>query len=281
MEERELDGKKYLVYIKKGKHLVQSNQTEGAMSALQFDNKDNSMCGPVELIEVDEASLQAIDKQEFSPNVQFVLDEVATPIVQGFFDIGVDRILHWLEEKAIPAAKRKTKELTKNSKINVNTLYDAITGKELIVYQLLRDRELEMTKNTDASFDQFVYVQSGKGNEKNTNQQKETRSFYEVQQILETMRNSAVAIATCIRILSNTVVRDNEENPKTILEMKKELERLSNEAMMNQIDLLLEDKNRSLLDDSSYLILLAFRQGDFIVEGKLVPIKNYLIKIKE
>lgn len=57
--------------------------------------------------------------------------------------------------------------------------------------------------------------------------------------------------------------------------MKKEIERLSTEKMMNQISLLLDDKNRDLLDDSSFEILSAFKKGNFIVDGKMIPMSSF------
>jgi len=57
--------------------------------------------------------------------------------------------------------------------------------------------------------------------------------------------------------------------------MKKEIERLSTEKMTNQISLLLDDKNRDLLDDSSFEILSAFKEGKFIVDGKMITMSSF------
>lgn len=39
-------------------------------------------------------------------------------------------------------------------------------------------------------------------------------------------------------------------------------------------NLLLEDKNKGILDPVSFAILSAFRDGEFIIEGKRVPIER-------
>ena len=43
---------------------------------------------------------------------------------------------------------------------------------------------------------------------------------------------------------------------------------------MTEINLLLKDKNKGILDSASCAILSAFRDGEFIIEGKRVPIER-------
>lgn len=45
--------------------------------------------------------------------------------------------------------------------------------------------------------------------------------------------------------------------------------------MMDQISLLLDARNRDLLDESSFEILSAFREGKFIVDGKMIPMSSF------
>jgi hypothetical protein len=47
---------------------------------------------------------------------------------------------------------------------------------------------------------------------------------------------------------------------------------------MQQIELLLEDKNRALLDDAEYAMLSSFRDGYFLVNESKVPLAQYLDK---
>lgn len=58
--------------------------------------------------------------------------------------------------------------------------------------------------------------------------------------------------------------------------MQKEFESLTTQEMMGQINQLLEDKNRKLFDQSSLIMLAAFRDGNFIVDGEPVPIRHFL-----
>ena len=46
---------------------------------------------------------------------------------------------------------------------------------------------------------------------------------------------------------------------------------------VEEINQLLEDKNRNLLDQSSLIMLAAFRDGNFIVDGEPVPISKFLL----
>ena len=108
-----------------------------------------------------------------------------------------------------------------------------------------------------------------------TEQEKEDRSPEEVEQLLKIMQANVVSLASCIRILSNTIVKDAGKNSEGVLAMKKEIERLSTEKMMDQISLLLDDRNRDLLDESSFEILSAFREGKFIVDGKMIPMSSF------
>lgn len=57
---------------------------------------------------------------------------------------------------------------------------------------------------------------------------------------------------------------------------KKQLEELVMKGVMSQIDLMLEEKSRNMLDESSYQILSAFSKGKLIVGGELIPITQYI-----
>ena len=43
--------------------------------------------------------------------------------------------------------------------------------------------------------------------------------------------------------------------------------------------LMLDDKNRDMLDQATIQLFEAFRHKDFIVDGKAVPISRYLISV--
>lgn len=282
MEEKEIDDKLYRVVRKKGSHLVQSQKTAGTLSGLQFGDVDNSMSGPIELIEVDkEETRNTVVIQERPTFGQMLLEEVVVPVisqaVQEGLNIGFYYFERWLEEKAIPKTKKKAKEFSENAKIVMSGMRDGLVGKETKAARLKREAKDWKANSTQIDVTENMLVETAKEERHNSKEYKESRSLEEVQELINAMRNSAMTLATCIRILSNTVVKDNGENPELRLEMQKEFESLTTQKMMGQINQLLEDKNRNLLDQSSLIMLAAFRDGNFIVDGEPVPISKFLL----
>jgi len=282
MEEKEIDDKLYWVVRKKGNHLVQSKKTDGALSGVQFNDVDNSMSGPIELIEVDEEEIRnTVVIQERPTFGQMLLEEVVIPVisevVQEGLNIGFNYFERWLEEKAIPKTKKKAKEFSENAKIVMSGVRDGLAGKETKAARLIREAKDQKTNSTQINVTENMSVETAKEERYNSDEYKEARSLEEVQELINAMRNSAMTLATCIRMLSNTVVKDNGENPELRLEMQKKFESLTTQEMMGQINQLLEDKNRNLLDQSSLIMLAAFRDGNFIVGSEPVPISKFLL----
>lgn len=89
---------------------------------------------------------------------------------------------------------------------------------------------------------------------------------------MELTKRSAVTLVGCINLLKNSAISDMDENQK--IEFEKQLKELTTEDLMTEINLLLEDKNKGILDSVSFAILSAFRDGEFIIEGKRVPIER-------
>jgi len=282
MEEKEIDDRLYRVVRKKGNHLVQSKKTDGTLSGLQFDDADNSMSGPIELIEVDvEKTRNTVVTQERPTIGQMLLEEVVVPVisevVQEGLNIGFHYFERWLEEKAIPKTKKKAKLLGAKAKVAMSGARDGFSGKGTKADRLIKEIEDRKANNTQIVVTENVVIETVKEERHNAEENKEARSVEEIQELINAMRNSAITLATCIRILSNTVVKDNGENPELRLEMQKELECLTTQEMMGQINQLLEEKNRNLLDQSSLRMLAAFRDGNFIIDSELVPISKYLL----
>lgn len=284
MEEKEVDDKQYRLIIKKGYHLGQNKKKDGTHSSLQFNDVDSSLGGSIELIEVDEEETQNTLVIQESPTLgQMIFEKVLVPVISETvnrgLNIGFNYFERWLEEKAIPKTKKKAKEFSENAKIIMSGVRDGLVGKELKVDQLIREAEDRKANGTQIVVTEDVSVETAKEERHNSKEYKEARSVEEVQAIINAMRNSAMKLATCIRILSNTVVKDKRESPELRLEMQKELESLTTQEMMGQINQMLEDKNRNLLDQSSLMMLAAFRDGNFIVDGEPVPIR-YFFKIE-
>lgn len=154
---------------------------------------------------------------------------------------------------------------------------NGLIDKEIKAARLKREAKDWKANSTQIDVTENVSVETAKEERHNSNEYKEARSVEEVQELINAMRNSAMTLATCIRILSNTVVKDNGENPELRLQMQNEFESLTTQEMMGLINQLLEDKNRNLLDQSSLIMLAAFRDGNFIVESEPVPISKFLL----
>ena len=77
--------------------------------------------------------------------------------------------------------------------------------------------------------------------------------------------------------LNNTVIADDGSNPDLRIEIQQKLQTLSSDYVMSQIDLLLEEKNRGLLDQTSICLLAAFRDGYFLKDDCRIPVSKYLV----
>ncbi|WP_426349391.1 hypothetical protein ACPWSR_16880 [Alloiococcus sp. CFN-8] len=280
MEEKEIDDKIYRVVRKKGKHLVNSKKKDGTLSGLQFDDVDNSMSGPIELIEVDKEEIQnTVVIQERPTFGQMIIEEVVVPIiseaVQKGLNIGFNYFERWLEENAIPKTEKKVNEFRGNAKILIIGVRDGLAGKQTKAAGLIKEVEDQKANGTHNVVIENVSVETAKEERHNSKEYKEARSVEEIQALINAMRNSALTLASCVRILTNTVVKDKGESLELRLEMQKEIESLTTQEMMGQINQLLEDKNRNLLDQSSLMMLAAFRDENFIVAGEHVPIKCF------
>ena len=71
-------------------------------------------------------------------------------------------------------------------------------------------------------------------------------------------------IAASLSILNNSVVMDDGTDPDRVAVIQRGSEQLSSKDITTQIDLLLDDKNSGLIDESSITMLRAFRDGMFI-----------------
>lgn len=76
--------------------------------------------------------------------------------------------------------------------------------------------------------------------------------------------------------MRNTVVSDTVLTEEQRLNLQSQLESLTTTDIFEKIDLLLEDKNKGILDPMSLQILKAFRQEKFLVNGKAVSIRSYI-----
>lgn len=266
MSKKESDGKVYRVYKNRDNHINTKINEDGRKAAIQFDDEDNKLNGPVELEEVDIDEIIATRApKEMNPYVRLILDEIVAPIIRYRFEVGTDKLISYLSEKGIPSTKQALKEFAKNKKVYVGGIKGGLTGKKTKASGLLR--EVEENNST---------MPIGAEKEKIENFEKEFYNPEEVQQVIDIMKKSVLVTATCIRILTNTIVTDDGTDSERLEATKKQLEELGAKEVMCQISLMLKEKNRNLLDESSYRILSAFSQGNLIAGGKAVPITQYI-----
>ena len=109
-------------------------------------------------------------------------------------------------------------------------------------------------------------------------QSKTVRSRDEIEETIRVMRLCAVTLAACIRLLNNTVMADDGTDPQMRLEIQRNIESLTSRDVMRNIDLLLENRNKALLDDAEYAMLSSFKDGYFWVNETKVPLTMYLDK---
>lgn len=265
MNKKESDGKLYRVYKKQDSHVNTKVNEDGRKAAIQFD-ENNNLNGPVDIEEVDiDEIISSRTPREIDPLVLFVLDEVVAPTIQYWLELGTDKLLWYISEKGIPSAKQTIKKFVENNKVYIEGIKDIFAGKEIKAITILRKAE-ENKSITSVEVEKV----------KKQNFDKEFYSHEEIQQVIDALKKSVLVTATCIRILTNAIVFDDGTEPEKLEASKKQLEELGTKEVMNQISLMLEEKNRNLLDEISYQVLSAFSQGNLIVSGKTVPITEYI-----
>lgn len=266
MSTKESDGKVYRVYKDRDNHINTKVNEDGRKAAIQFDNKGNKLSGPVELEEVDiEEIIASRTPRELNPYVQLILEKIVVPVIKYGLEVGTDKLISYLSDKTIPSAKQVMKEFTQNKKVYVEGIKDGLAGKETKMSKLLR--EAEDNKSTIP-----VVVEKAKGQ----NFEKELYSSEEIKQVIGILNKSVLITAACIRILTNAIVYDDGTDSEKLQASKKQLEELRTKDVMIQISLMLEEKNRNLLDESTYQVLSAFSHGNLVVGRETVPIAKYI-----
>lgn len=260
MAEKEYENGTYRIIRKKGSHISKEDEN-GVRKALQFSDDNNSLNGPVELERVeDEDSLQQIN-----PWVQLVIDNLVRPAFEYCLEVGADYLLSAFEEKGIPAIKRTTKSVWENVKLYASAIKDAIDGKETKAERIMREQK---AKYPDAVIQQA-----------NSKQQNETKVEYspeEIQQVLQILQQSMLQTEACIQILTDAMVKASYAgNSELAADYKQQLEKFCTKKVQNQIELMLEEKNRYLLDEVSLQTLEAFNKRNILYDGKYIPMAEF------
>ena len=273
MSDKYTDDKLYKVVRKDGSHLNTKVNPDGTKSALQFTDDNNDLNGPIDLIEVDEEELIRTEYIQVPQNKrslgELLVDEVVVPVIRDattqLLEYGTAKAEIWIEEKVVPVAKTKVKAGWENLKLFISTIKDS--DKPIKVTQIIAEQK---SASNSSEIEVVNKVECGNKDEK-----KYVLSQGEVEILLDTARRSALMIAASLSILNNSVVMDDGTDPDRVAMIQRGIEQLSSKDITTQIDLLLDDKNSGLIDESSITMLRAFRDGMFIGNGTPIPVSRY------
>ena len=272
MADKYTDDKLYKVVRKDGSHLNTKVNPDGTKSALQFTDDNNDLNGPVDLIEVDEEELIRTEYIQVLQNKrslgELLVDEVVVPVIRDattqLLEYGTAKAETWIEEKVVPVAKTKVKAGWENLKLFISTIKDS--DKPIKATQIIAEQK---SASNSSEIEVVNKVECGNKDEK-----KYVLSPGEVEILLDTARGSALMIAASLSILNNSVVMDDGTDPDRVAVIQRGSEQLSSKDITTQIDLLLDDKNSGLIDESSITMLRAFRDGMFIGNGTPIPVSR-------
>lgn len=278
MSEKEYSEKAYYIGIKKGNHMNTKVKPDGSVAAIQFTDDGNVLDGPLDLIE---AGTQEIIKNDYDivddrarTFGEIILEDVIVPVARELLTqaliLGYDQLSKQIQSRVVPPIKENAKQLTRKAKTFTSGIIDGLSGKEPKALQLKDCHSTCGIASTTKLSSPLTQCDSSED-------RKTLRSLDEVEYIVETMRKSAVTLATCIYTLNNTVIADDGSNPDLRIEIQQKLQTLSSDYVMSQIDLLLEEKNRGLLDQTSICLLAAFRDGYFLKDDCRIPVSKYLV----
>ena len=273
MSDKYTDDKLYKVVRKDGSHLNTKVNPDGTKSALQFTDDNNDLNGPIDLIEVDEEELRRTEYIQVPQNKrslgELLVDEVVVPVIRDattqLLEYGTAKAEIWIEEKVVPVAKTKVKAGWENLKLFISTIKDS--DKPIKATQIIAEQK---SASNSSEIEVVNKVECGNKDEK-----KYVLSPGEVEILLDTARRSALMIAASLSILNNSVVMDDGTDPDRVAMIQRGIEQLSSKDITTQIDLLLDDKNSGLIDESSITMLRAFRDGMFIGNGTPIPVSRY------
>lgn len=275
MTSKHTDDKLYRVAYKNGSHLNTKVNPDGSKSALQFTDDGNSLSGPVDLIEVNEAELikteyVQVPQEEHSQADQF-LEECIYPAVRDFIAQVTAPLLEYtyaktaslLKEKVLPIAKSKAKAGLQDLKLFIS----APKGSDKPIkasQSIAKQQKSSMTRGIKAS-----------NKVKKQEENKYVLSQEEFDILLDKAREKTLELATILKILNNSVIDDDGTDPKRIADIRGKIIELKSKDNTTQIDLALKDKN-SELDEETITMLKAFRNGMFIGNGTPIPISRYI-----
>ena len=276
-KEKVIEEKLYKVIRKKGNHQNTKVNKDGSRVALQF-TENNNMDGPLDIIEATDDEVIRRGKElscEGRTWKQIVWEEIIVPISQEAMEqllrIGYQHFEVWMEEKAVPVAKEKSKMLVQNAGNIFFGVKAALKGEDPKALRLIKEAQEFKKKQLVAKCDLVPEKEV-----EEDNHEKILMSAQEIEDVVIQAKQSTEILIVCINLLRNTAVSDTVLTEEQKLNLQSQLESLTTKSIFEKIDLLLEDKNKGILEPMSLQILKAFRQDKFLINGKEVPIRNYI-----
>ncbi len=268
------DGKLYKLKHKKGNHPNKKINEDGSKSAIQF-TEDNVLDGPLDYIEASDEEIIRManelleDKRTLGEAIwQDVIAPASREAINGILQKGYRYFEKWMEEDAIPAAKVKSKQIFQNAGEVFSGIRASIRGEEPKIVAIMNEKEKQEDIDLSNSSVQKMDDDSEKG--------KIVISQEEAEMLIALIKQEAERLVVHINLLRNAVVFDPSLGKEEKNKLQNKLEALTTSEIVGRIDLLLENKNRGLLDTMSLQTLKAFRQGKFLIDGQEVPISNYI-----
>lgn len=285
--------KKYIPIIKEGTHLATSRKTGGAYRGALLDNDTNQVVGQAEWELVEEEdynwncsyeNYNTHEDVELSEETQKILQAIGSALAElgiQMIELGVSKatphVKRLVTDKVIPSVKKTKRWISEKSAIGINMIRNGIPS-EIKEEQLLAKRTKRKTDITELSVTNNTTVEPFENIDNTFEEYRESMSREEAQQHLIYVRDLALLLAAEIRRLSNVCIREGNETPDNILERQKAIEKLTTQEVMNSIKLLLDNKNRSLLDEATSMVLSEFLAGRFIIDDRLIAIEKHRIK---
>ena len=261
--------KLYKIVRKKDSHVNTKLNPDGSKAAVQFTDDGNNLSGPVNLIEVDEKEFirtEYVSIQDTPRNFKEIIwQEVIAPVMREFLYQamieGYDSLCNQLKTKTAPTLKAKSQKFIRDVGVITAGIKDGLVRKKPKASELMNENIVSESRSQSSGVE--------------TNP-KTVRTREEIEQIVYAMRSSAVTLTACIRMLNNSVMADDGTDPQLRIQIQRNLQALSTSDVLRQIELLLEDKNRALLDEAEFNILSSFKSGYLLADQSKIPISKYL-----
>lgn len=218
----------------------------GRSSAVQI-SKDKGI-KPLEYENVNENELFRTEyiEKPFTP-LQNIFVNTLTNITTHYAGKGLEKLSNWFLSDALPVIKSKFIKKEKND-IETNKLKStAVTSNNVNQENIKQDA----TNTPEITMEEAI-------------------------SIANIAQRSALLFAASINLLKNSIVNDKNLDSDSNLEKQRMYEKLNTKETIDFIDLLLDEKNKTALDQASIDMLVAFRNGCFIIDNNQVPISEYL-----